>query len=335
MKTHLLTLIPLLTLTLSACIWDISEDKKDSDNSPQELILARSTPYIPANGDQITTKMTFRLTDADGNELGDSTYNKTILFSHLNALPLEYGYHHPEAGPFLKSESFKIQPNTPINTRDINFYTLSDDPDLLISHDINNQYYSTVEFSESTKASTDQQDDLMIAGEVITKAERNTLFDDSNGIEIGIDTNSLTLTALINEEITIQAGTFDTAKASFQGDSRIEIYAQLNDSSLQSATGEYWFDVDTGSTLKYSISGTIIFDDKPNQVFNFTQTSELIYSAELGNQNFDNETGGKVTTLNTDINHTQTVTKSLFHRNLAITEEISEKVRVMRLASYK
>lgn len=331
MKILHLTLISLLTLTLSACIWDISEDKKDSDNSPQELILAKSTLYIPEDGDQITTQMTFHLTDVDGNSLGDSTYNKTILFNHVNTLPELYAYQHADSGPYLRSESFKIQPNAPIKTRDISFYTLTNDPDLLISHDVNDQYYSTAEFNQSTNTSTDQQDDLMIAGEVITKVERNILFDDSTSIEIGIDTNSLTLTALSNEEITIPAGTFNSAKANFQGDSRIEIYTHLSGSSLQSATGTYWFDVDTGSTLKYSISGTIIFDDKPNQVFNFSQTSELIYSAEFDNQNPEDETGGKVTKLNTDINHTQTVTKALFQRNLEITEDISEKISVMRL----
>ena len=331
MKTLQLTLIPLFTLILSACIWDISEDKKDSDNSPQELILAKSTLYIPEDGDQITTQLAFHLTDVDGNSLGDSTYNKTVLFNHVNTLPELYAYQHTDAGPYLRSESFKIQPNAPIKTSVISFYTLTNDPDLLISHDVNDQYYSTADFSLSTNTSTDQQDDLMIEGEIITKKERNILFDDSTGIEIGIDTNSLTLTALSNEEITIPAGTFNSAKASFQGDSRIEIYAHLSGSSLQLATGTYWFDVDTGSTLKYSISGTIIFDDKPNQILNFTQTSELIYSAEFDNKNSENETGGKVTKLNADTNHTQTVTKALFRKNLAITAGISEKVSVMRL----
>mgnify|MGYP000149596221 CR=1 FL=1 len=279
MKTYTLVLIPFLSLSLSACIFNDDKENKETDNSSDKTTLATETSYLPKDGDQITFVNTYHITVDD--QIADyGGYYKITTFSIINELPQKYGYQHHESGPFIQANAYKNRPNRESEATSVDYYSLTPSTELLIDHDLNDHYYSTIEFTDRTDTSSDSQDGLITEGEVVTSTKNNKIFNDVTGNEIGYETLVVTLTALSTEELTIEAGTFTAAKASYYAEQSTVINASLEDSSSQVSNGHYWFDSETGSNLKYSIEGTYTSHDNLERVIEIVSSSELVSSSE-------------------------------------------------------
>jgi hypothetical protein len=282
MKTSTYFFIPLLALSLSACILNTDEKDNKSDKASKENILASESDYIPEDGDQVTSLYTYQLID-EGEIAGSGTYYQNTTFNIINELPQKYGYQHHELGPYIQANHYNNRPGIGLVPTRVKYYSLTPSTELLIEHDLNDHYYSTIEFNESTDTSSDNKDGLMVEGEVITAIQNNKLFDEVTGNEIGYETLKVTLTALNSEEITIQAGTFTAARAKYYAEQTTIINASPEDSSTQIMNGYYWLDSKTSTTLKFSIEGTYTAHNNLERVIGTTASSELVSSSEFKN----------------------------------------------------
>jgi len=282
MKASTYIFIPLLTLSLSACI--LNTDKKDnkSDKTSKEIVLASESDYIPEDGDQVISLYTYQLIYED-EIAGSGTYHQNTTFNIINELPQKYGYQHHELGPYIQANYYNNRPGIGLVPTRVKYYSLTPSTELLIEHDLNDHYYSTIEFNDSTETSSDSKDGLMVEGEVVTATQNNKLFDEITGNEIGYETLKVTLTALNSEEITIQAGTFTAARAKYYAEQSTIINASPEDSSTQTMNGYYWLDSKTSSTLKYSIEGIYTAHNNLERVIGTTASSELVSSSEFKN----------------------------------------------------
>lgn len=282
MKISTLITTPFLALTLTGCIFDSSTSDNKADKAPEKTVLATESDYIPKDGDQVTSSFSFSFKEDDRIVLSGD-YDQTTIFNTVNALPQKYGYQYPEAGPYLKASSFRKRPNMADEATEVEYYSAAPSYDLLIEHDLNDHYYSTIEFTERTDTSSDSNDGLIVEGETVTATKNKKLFDEVTGNEIGYDNLSVTLTALNAEEVTIQAGTFTAAKAKYSAQQTTVINASSRDSSTQSLSGYYWFDSKTNKTLKYSITGTYTSHNNLERVLITSASGELVSSSEYEN----------------------------------------------------
>lgn len=282
MKISTLITIPFLALSLTGCIFDSSKSNDKSDKAPEKNILATESDYIPKDGDQVTSSFSYTFKE-DDRIVHSGEYDQMATFNIVNELPQKYGYQHPEAGPYLKASSYRKRPNMAAEATELEYYSAAPNYDLLIDHDLNDYYYSTIEFTDSTNTSSDSNDGLIVEGEIVTATKNAKLFDEITGNEIGYSTLSVTLTALNSEEITIRAGTFTAARAEYRAEQSTIINGRPKDSSTQSLSGYYWFDSKTNSTLKYSIEGTYTAHNDLERILKSTASSELISSSEYEN----------------------------------------------------
>jgi len=282
---------PLLALSLSACVLDKSSSKdedvvlddKTSIQPIKELekddkTLATVSEYVPQDGDQSVDLVSMGIYE-NNNLIAKDIYYSITNFSHVTELPNQFGYQHTEVGPYLRAEGSSEYEDSSVKMSSVVYATLTPPYELLISHDVNDQRYSTIEFNQQTKTSSHEADDgFMTQGETLTYTGQKQLFDEFTGNQVGVESSITKVTALDLETINIYSGTYTAAKASYQTEVTSNIYNNLSDSWTQKLQGYIWFDINTGTQLKTSATGTFIRDDFPSRVLTTIYISEFYFS---------------------------------------------------------
>lgn len=281
-------LFAIITLSLSACIFEKDASKNEKSaledktsiqpikelKEEEEEPLATNSDYVPQDGH--TAIMFNAMALYKNNELVlEDKYFNVKYYSHISELPIQFGYQHTEVGPYIKTEHFKRYSEDQIERTSVQYSTLTPPDELLISHYLKRQIYSTIEFNQQTATSSQESNGFMTQ---YTNEEQ--LFDEYTGNSVGFSYSKSKITALNSEPLTIRSGTYDAVRASVQSEFKVIMNDSISNTWTEVSEGLMWFDINTGAVLKTTSTITATNVDYTDDIYTTRFYSEFVSSDE-------------------------------------------------------
>jgi hypothetical protein len=209
----------------------------------------------------LTKVYTFKDIQVDTTDGKNTQSENTISYSYeqnVAAIPGKYGYSGTIPGPYTVE-------TMALNGVDKVFTYLSYSS-MIISDD--SSFFTTIDHSDSTGVIPPD----WTVGTVYTESSAEDLFSSASGLKVGTKETVHTLKALVKENVTVQAGTFEAVKT--QETSTITI-TLAGGTEIKTTTWSIWYGKSVGLVKIVANTTDVITAGSPPQTSTYTVTDEL------------------------------------------------------------
>ncbi len=256
MKNYVFYLSALALIVLPACGGGGGGGTNDS--SSQTIYSSDYMTY------DLSKVYTFQETEDTGS--GDPTVtNVAYSYQQVDSIPSKYGYSGSIAGPYIMETISTDGGNTTVIYMNSVETIINDD----------SSYFTSIDSSTFTGGSLPL--DMVINKEYSFSSTEDLFISDSSlgtvGTKVGTKTTEWSTTALVVENVSVPAGTFEALKTA---DSSIVTFTfDSGETQTTTSSGNTWFGKGTGTVKKVSSNSTVISDGTSSDTTTSTVTDEL------------------------------------------------------------